>query len=89
MTTPARILVAGASIGLLTGFFGVGGGFVIVPALTLLLHLDMPALGLGWHDSFVAHDEITGQDWQWGAHNYVHLDPYHEPAHILSVRRPA
>ena len=32
------------------------------------------------------HDEITGQDWQWGAHNYVHLDPYVEPAHVLSVR---
>ena len=31
------------------------------------------------------HDEITGQDWQWGAHNFVHLDPYVEPAHVLTV----
>ncbi|PVG83385.1 alpha-1,4-glucan--maltose-1-phosphate maltosyltransferase [Nocardioides gansuensis] len=52
-----------------------------------MVHLDMPALGLGWHDSFVAHDEITGEDWSWGQHNYVRLDPGHEPAHIITVRR--
>jgi uncharacterized protein len=32
---PARVALAGAGVGLLTGFFGVGGGFVIVPVLTL------------------------------------------------------
>jgi starch synthase (maltosyl-transferring) len=53
---------------------------------TTMVHLDMPALGLNWEDSLNVHDEITGQDWQWGAHNYVHLDPYVEPAHVLSVR---
>lgn len=31
----ARVLSAGLAVGLLTGFFGVGGGFVIVPVLTL------------------------------------------------------
>ena len=51
------------------------------------VHLDMAALGLGEHDSFTVHDEITGADWTWSAHNYVRLDPFHEPAHILSVRR--
>ena len=35
---------------------------------------------------FVAHDEITGEDWSWHQHNYVRLDPGHEPAHIISVR---
>ncbi len=30
-----RIVVAGVGVGLLTGFFGVGGGFVIVPVLAL------------------------------------------------------
>ena len=30
-------------VGLLTGFFGVGGGFVIVPALVLALGFAMPA----------------------------------------------
>lgn len=34
---------AGTAVGLLTGLFGVGGGFVIVPALALLLHLPMPS----------------------------------------------
>ena len=32
-----RILVAGAGVGAMTGFFGVGGGFLIVPVLTLWL----------------------------------------------------
>ncbi len=30
-----RLLAAGLGVGALTGFFGVGGGFVIVPVLTL------------------------------------------------------
>jgi uncharacterized membrane protein YfcA len=33
----ARVTVAGLGVGALTGFFGVGGGFVIVPVLTLWL----------------------------------------------------
>jgi starch synthase (maltosyl-transferring) len=53
-----------------------------------MVHLDMAALGLPEHESFVVHDEITGADWNWTAHNYVRLDPFHEPAHVLSVRRP-
>lgn len=36
------VLVAGTAVGFLTGLFGVGGGFVIVPALTLALKLRMP-----------------------------------------------
>jgi uncharacterized protein len=43
LTRPAhanlRASVVGLFTGLLTGFFGVGGGFVIVPALVLLLGL--------------------------------------------------
>ena len=35
-----RIVVAGGAIGLLTGFFGVGGGFMIVPVLTLWMGFD-------------------------------------------------
>jgi uncharacterized membrane protein YfcA len=37
-----RVLTAGTFVGLLTGFFGVGGGFVIVPALVLALGYAMP-----------------------------------------------
>ena len=54
-----------------------------------VVHLDLPALGLGWHDSLAVHDEITGEDWHWGQHNYVRLDPGVEPAHLLTVRRTA
>jgi hypothetical protein len=36
------VVAAGTGVGFLTGLFGVGGGFVIVPALTLLLGLAMP-----------------------------------------------
>lgn len=36
----AKVLLAGTLVGLLTGLFGVGGGFVIVPALILLLAFD-------------------------------------------------
>jgi uncharacterized membrane protein YfcA len=35
----AAVLAAGFGVGLLTGFLGVGGGFLIVPALTLLVGL--------------------------------------------------
>ena len=37
-----KVVVAGSVVGLLTGFFGVGGGFVIVPALVLALGFTMP-----------------------------------------------
>lgn len=37
-----RVVITGTVVGLLTGFFGVGGGFVIVPALVLALDYDMP-----------------------------------------------
>lgn len=36
-----RILLGGIGVGFLTGFLGVGGGFVIVPALVVLLGMDM------------------------------------------------
>jgi uncharacterized membrane protein YfcA len=37
-----RVALAGLGIGFLTGFLGVGGGFVIVPALVVLLQFPMP-----------------------------------------------
>jgi starch synthase (maltosyl-transferring) len=50
--------------------------------------LDMPALGLEWHDRMVVHDEMGGHhDYEWGQFNFVRLDPHVEPAHVLVVRR--
>jgi uncharacterized membrane protein YfcA len=40
--TAVVVLAAGTAVGFLTGLFGVGGGFVIVPALALALKLPMP-----------------------------------------------
>lgn len=38
----AKIAVAGSAVGLATGLFGVGGGFLVVPALVLALGWSMP-----------------------------------------------
>jgi uncharacterized membrane protein YfcA len=38
----AKLVVIATVVGLLTGFFGVGGGFVLVPALVLALGFPMP-----------------------------------------------
>lgn len=40
--TALRVVLVGTAVGFLTGLFGVGGGFVIVPALTLVLGFTMP-----------------------------------------------
>jgi starch synthase (maltosyl-transferring) len=48
--------------------------------------LDMPALGLDWHESFPVRDELTGETYHWGSSNYVRLDPDRTPAHILVLR---
>jgi uncharacterized membrane protein YfcA len=40
--SPTKALGAGAGVGALTGLVGAGGGFLIVPALTMFAGLDMP-----------------------------------------------
>ncbi|WP_338700695.1 alpha-1,4-glucan--maltose-1-phosphate maltosyltransferase [Streptomyces sp. Q6] len=51
--------------------------------------LDMPQLGLGWHESVPVRDELTGDTYHWGRANYVRLEPGRTPAHILTVLRPS
>jgi starch synthase (maltosyl-transferring) len=52
------------------------------------VHLNLAHLGLDPNQRFAVHDQITGAVWQWyGSHNYVRLDPHHEPAHLLVVQR--
>ncbi len=48
--------------------------------------LDLPALGFGWDDRFEVTDAVTGRTYDWGAHNYVRLDPFDEPAHLFTVQ---
>ncbi|MFW6775527.1 alpha-1,4-glucan--maltose-1-phosphate maltosyltransferase [Nocardioides sp. CPCC 205120] len=50
------------------------------------VHLDMPSLGLEWAEAFEVTDAFTGDTWTWREHDYVRLDPSHEPAHVLTVR---
>ena len=38
----SRAVPAGLVVGFLTGLFGVGGGFLIIPALVLMLGVEMP-----------------------------------------------
>ena len=37
-----KLVAAATAVGFLTGFFGVGGGFALVPALVLVLGFSMP-----------------------------------------------
>ncbi|CAM5389998.1 alpha-1,4-glucan--maltose-1-phosphate maltosyltransferase [Streptomyces pilosus] len=45
--------------------------------------LDMPQLGLDWHESVPVRDALTGEVYQWGRANYVRLGP--GGAHVLVV----
>ncbi|MFG3208717.1 alpha-1,4-glucan--maltose-1-phosphate maltosyltransferase [Streptomyces tendae] len=53
------------------------------------ISLDMPQLGLDWHDSVPVHDELTDETYHWGRTNYVRLEPGRAPAHVLHLRRPS
>jgi uncharacterized protein len=56
---PTRDLLAGLIVGLLTGFFGVGGGFLIVPTLAIALTLSMP-LAVGTSLIIIAATSLMG-----------------------------
>lgn len=49
------------------------------------LWLDMPALGMEPYERFWVRDEITGEEYQWGAANYVRIDPARAVAHIINM----
>ncbi|KRC63221.1 alpha-1,4-glucan--maltose-1-phosphate maltosyltransferase [Agromyces sp. Root81] len=51
------------------------------------VHLDLEALGLEPGARFEVDELVTGERWEWGADNYVRLDAFTRPAHILHVRR--
>ena len=53
------VLASGLGVGVLTGFFGVGGGFLIVPALVLVLGFPM-RLAVGTSLAIIAINSAAG-----------------------------
>jgi len=51
-----------------------------------VVHLTLPELGLAEGVQFGVEDLVTGARWTWGADNYVRLDAFTEPVHILHVK---
>jgi hypothetical protein len=74
-TAPLRIALLGAAVGAATGFFGVGGGFLVVPALTIALHVpvrravatSLVVIGLNSAAGLLGHAAYGGVEWRLGA----------------------
>ena len=49
------------------------------------VHLDPTLFGVDPATLFDVTDLITGAKFSWGLHNYVRLDAFTEPVHILHV----
>lgn len=52
------------------------------------VHLDPTRFGLEADEIFTVVDLITGSRFEWGRDNYVRLDAFTEPVHILRVEFP-
>ena len=50
------------------------------------IHLDLAALGQPDSSYFDVVDLISGETYRWSEHNFVRLDAFIEPVHILRVR---
>ncbi|WP_405083452.1 alpha-1,4-glucan--maltose-1-phosphate maltosyltransferase [Protaetiibacter intestinalis] len=50
-----------------------------------MVHLDLEAIGLQPGDTFAVRELVTGARWTWGSSNYVRLDAFVEPVHILAI----
>lgn len=53
------------------------------------VHLDTTRWGVPPGASYEVEDLLTGAVWTWSDHNYVRLDAFAEPVHILKVRERA
>ena len=49
------------------------------------IHLDLSAIGQKPGSYFDVVDQITGENYRWSEHNFVRLDAFAEPVHILRV----
>ncbi len=52
------------------------------------VYLDTREWGVVPGDTFEVEDLVSGAVWTWSDRNYVRLDAFSEPVHILMVRRP-
>ena len=50
------------------------------------VHLDTTVWGVSPGDAYEVEDLLTGGVWTWSDHNYVRLDAFVEPVHILHVK---
>lgn len=72
---PLHTALLGVAVGAATGFFGVGGGFLVVPALTLALHVPMrravatslAVIGINSAAGLLGHAAYGGIEWRLGA----------------------
>ncbi len=53
-----------------------------------MVHLDLTRLGLPHPSTYEVTDLLSGRRWMWGVDNYVRLDSFSEPVHILRVEYP-
>jgi len=53
-----------------------------------VVHLDLTRLGLDADAQFSAVDLMTGATFDWSRDNYVRLDAFTQPVHVLDVRHP-
>ncbi|MCU4672543.1 DUF3416 domain-containing protein [Microbacterium fluvii] len=51
-----------------------------------MVHLDTRIWGVTPGDPFEVHELVTDQHWTWSDHNFVRLDAFSEPVHILHVK---
>nr|WP_243075281.1 alpha-1,4-glucan--maltose-1-phosphate maltosyltransferase [Microbacterium sp. SS28] len=51
-----------------------------------MVHLDTRVWGVEPGDPFEVEDLVTGAQWTWSDHNFVRLDAFQEPVHILHVK---
>jgi starch synthase (maltosyl-transferring) len=75
--------------------FAPGGDAIIVVANVdphsvreTFVHLDIRRFGIPAGELYEVTDLITGQVFTWGLDNFVRLDAFTEPVHILSVTLP-
>lgn len=67
-----KVLLCGLAVGFLTGFLGVGGGFLVVPALVIVLRTPMTfavgtslmIIALNSVTSFVSRLGVAEFDWK-------------------------